>query len=114
MPNGMAAMAMTASTGCNTVYSSTPPNNPHPYPWMNSLFQDGATIGWMMGESFMKDHAVMSVIPERLTDLLNSGTMDGFSDREYFKYTHYSDSYMTDDEILELPKVWVVGGDGGM
>ncbi len=27
---------------------------------------------------------------------------------------HFSDAVMTDQEILELPKVWVVGGDGGM
>ena len=38
---GMSVMFMGASTGCNTVYGSTPPSNPHPYPWMNSLFQDG-------------------------------------------------------------------------
>ncbi|MCG8604656.1 2-oxoacid:acceptor oxidoreductase family protein, partial [bacterium] len=50
-PNGMSVMAMAAHTGCNTVYGSTPPNNPHPYPWMNSLFQDGSTIGWIIGES---------------------------------------------------------------
>src|SRR5690606_34284872 len=43
LANGMSVMAMGAHTGCNTVYGSTPPNNPHPYPWMNSLFQDGAT-----------------------------------------------------------------------
>ena len=41
LANGMSVMAMAAHTGCNTVYGSTPPNNPHPYPWMNSLFQDG-------------------------------------------------------------------------
>ena len=27
---------------------------------------------------------------------------------------HFSDAVMTDQEILEMPKVWVVGGDGGM
>jgi pyruvate-ferredoxin/flavodoxin oxidoreductase len=27
---------------------------------------------------------------------------------------HFTDAIMTDQEILELPKVWVVGGDGGM
>ena len=32
----------------------------------------------------------------------------------YYEYTHFSDALMTDQEILELPKVWVVGGDGGM
>src|SRR5207244_10400385 len=49
LPNGMSVMAMAAHTGCNTVYGSTPPNNPHPYPWMNSLFQDGITVGWLLG-----------------------------------------------------------------
>ena len=66
--NGMSVMAMAAHTGCNTVYGSTPPNNPHPYPWMNSLFQDGITVGWLLGESFIVDHGRRSVIPERLTD----------------------------------------------
>src|SRR5208337_980633 len=70
LANGMCVMAMGAHTGCNTVYGSTPPNNPHPYPWMNSLFQDGVTVAWLMGESFIVDHARRSVIPERLADAL--------------------------------------------
>ncbi len=113
-PNGMSVMAMAAHTGCNTVFGSTPPNNPHPYPWMNSLFQDGATIGWLMGESFIRDHAARSVIPERLADMLLQGFKNGFAEEDYFRFTHFSDTYMTDDEVMELPKVWVVGGDGGM
>ncbi len=32
----------------------------------------------------------------------------------YYEYVHFTDATMTDQEILELPKVWVVGGDGGM
>jgi pyruvate-ferredoxin/flavodoxin oxidoreductase len=113
-PNGMSVMAMTAHTGCNTVFGSTPPANPHTYPWMNSLFQDGATIGWLIGESFIRDHAARSVIPERLCDWLLDGRLRPFGDEDYFRFTHFSDTYMTDAEILELPKVWVVGGDGGM
>ena len=113
-PNGMTAMAMTANTGCNSVYGSTPPNNPHPYPWMNSLFQDGATIGWLIGESFMYDHAKRSVIPERLTDTLLNAFPNSYSDDDYFKYTHFTDYDMTDDEVTEMPKVWAIGGDGGM
>ena len=112
LANGMSVMAMAAHTGCNTVYGSTSPNNPHPYPWMNSLFQDGITVGWLMGESFIVDHARRSVIPERLTDVVLG--QKGLSDREYYEYTHFTDALMTDQEIVELPKVWVVGGDGGM
>jgi pyruvate-ferredoxin/flavodoxin oxidoreductase len=110
--NGMNVMAMAAHTGCNTVYGSTAPNNPHPYPWMNSLFQDGVTIGWLMGESFIVDHARRSVIPERLADALLAGA--GISEEQLYHFTHFTDALMTDQEIVELPKVWVVGGDGGI
>jgi len=112
--NGMSVMAMAAHTGCNTVYGSTPPNNPHPYPWMNSLFQDGITVGWLIGESFIVDHARRSVIPERLADALIHRDTDVITPREYYEYAHFSDALMTDQEVLELPKVWAVGGDGGM
>lgn len=109
--NGMSVMMMGASTGCNTVYGSTPPSNPHPYPWMNSLFQDGATISWLMAESVILSHARRSVVPERLTDSLleRSGVV---TEAEAFTMTHLDDTLMTDQEIRELPKVWVVGGDG--
>jgi pyruvate-ferredoxin/flavodoxin oxidoreductase len=112
--NGQSVMAMAAHTGCNTVYGSTPPNNPHPYPWMNSLFQDGITVGWLLGESFIVDHGRRSVIPERLLDALMHREKDVIAPREYYEYVHFSDALMTDQEILEMPKVWVVGGDGGM
>ena len=114
LPNGQSVMAMAAHTGCNTVYGSTPPNNPHPYPWMNSLFQDGSTIGWLIGESFIVDHGRRSVIPERLaTSLLERE--DGIIDEQrYYELTHFSDNLMTDAEIDEMPRVWIVGGDGGM
>jgi pyruvate-ferredoxin/flavodoxin oxidoreductase len=113
LANGMSVMAMAAHTGCNTVYGSTSPNNPHPYPWMNSLFQDGITVGWLMGESFIVDHARRSVLPERLADVLLTRD-NGINVEQYYHLTHFTDALMTDQEIVELPKVWVVGGDGGM
>jgi pyruvate-ferredoxin/flavodoxin oxidoreductase len=114
LANGMSVMAMAAHTGCNTVYGSTAPNNPHPYPWMNSLFQDGVTVGWLMGESFIVDHARRSVIPERLADVVLMREGNCLSEEEYYRFTHFTDALMTDQEIVELPKVWVVGGDGGI
>jgi pyruvate-ferredoxin/flavodoxin oxidoreductase len=114
LADGMCVMAMAAHTGCNTVYGSTPPNNPHPYPWMNSLFQDGVTVGWLLGESFIVDHGRRSVIPERLADALLGREKDVITPREYYEYAHFSDTLMTDQEIFELPKVWAVGGDGGI
>jgi len=112
--NGMSVMFMGASTGCNTVYGSTPPSNPHPYPWMNSLFQDGATISWLLGESLILNHARRSVVPERLADALLQSDNGVLSEAELFTLTHLDDALMTDQEIRELPKVWVVGGDGAL
>ena len=144
--NGMSVMMMGASTGCNTVYGSTPPANPHPYPWMNSLFQDGATISWLMAESVIVDHARRSVAPERMADILlncglpnadggvkDAGTIPSgnaqpaggtnpqseirnpqFTEAEYFTLTRLDDALMTEQEIRELPKVWVIGGDGAL
>jgi pyruvate-ferredoxin/flavodoxin oxidoreductase len=140
--NGMSVMMMGASTGCNTVYGSTPPSNPHPYPWMNSLFQDGATISWLMAESVIINHARRSVVPERLADALleRVGTAPGapgapssgsaissdepdssptlpaptITESDYFTLTHLDDALMTDQEVRELPKIWVIGGDGAL
>jgi pyruvate-ferredoxin/flavodoxin oxidoreductase len=112
--NGMSVMMMGASTGCNTVYGSTPPSNPHPYPWMNSLFQDGATISWLMAESVILNHARRSVAPERMADALLDGGDEVIDEAQYFTLTHLDDAIMTPQEIRELPKVWVVGGDGAL
>ena len=38
-----------------------------------------------------------------------------FSDTQYWDYTHFNERMMTPKEIEEtMPKVWVVGGDGGL
>jgi pyruvate-ferredoxin/flavodoxin oxidoreductase len=114
LANGMSVMAMGAHTGCNSVFGSTPPNNPHPYPWMNSLFQDGATVAWLFGEAFIMDHARRSVIPERLADALLEREDQVMTAREYFDLCHFTEALMTDLEVAELPKAWGIGGDGGM
>ncbi|MBT5829255.1 MAG: thiamine pyrophosphate-binding protein, partial [Candidatus Latescibacteria bacterium] len=36
-------VGLVASTGCNTVYTSTYPYNPYTIPWTNSLFENGPT-----------------------------------------------------------------------
>lgn len=114
LDNGMSVMVMGASTGCNTVYGSTPPNNPHPYPWMNSLFQDGPTITWMFGENFLLDHSRRSVLPERLVDALLDRSAAVMTQNDYFELTHFTDAYLTDEEIREMPKAWCIGGDGAL
>jgi pyruvate-ferredoxin/flavodoxin oxidoreductase len=49
-----------------------------------------------------------------LTDVILTREGKGLSAREFYEFTHFTDALMTDQEIVELPRVWVVGGDGGM
>ena len=41
---GVDGMGIVASTGCNTVYTSTYPYNPYLVPWTNSLFENGPAV----------------------------------------------------------------------
>ena len=81
---------------------------------MNSLFQDGSTISWLMAESVIVNHARTSVSPERMVDALLDRATDVTNELEYFTLTHLDDALMTEQEIRELPKVWVIGGDGAL
>jgi pyruvate-ferredoxin/flavodoxin oxidoreductase len=53
------------------------------------------------------------VAPERLADLLLDPATE-FTAQHYWDLTHLTDNIMTDDEIRELPKVWIIGGDGAL
>jgi hypothetical protein len=35
---------------------------------MNSLFQDGSTVGWIFGESFLQQNIRDSILPEKIAD----------------------------------------------
>ena len=41
---GRAAMGILNATGCSSVWGSTYPYNPYPFPWANHLFQDSASL----------------------------------------------------------------------
>ena len=41
---GRESIGLVAATGCNTVYGSTYPYNPYMVPWINSLFENVATV----------------------------------------------------------------------
>ena len=47
-------MAMTNSTGCSSVWGSTYPYNPYPFPWVNHLFQDAPSIAIGIFERHMR------------------------------------------------------------
>ena len=71
-------------------------------------------MGWMFGESFLFDFSRRSILPERLTDALLERDEGVICEEDYFDFTHFGEGLMTDQETRELPKAWIIGGDGGM
>jgi pyruvate-ferredoxin/flavodoxin oxidoreductase len=55
--NGRAALGITNSTGCSSVWGSTFPYNPYPFPWVNHLFQDAPSIAFGIFEGHMRKMA---------------------------------------------------------
>jgi pyruvate-ferredoxin/flavodoxin oxidoreductase len=41
---GRAHLGFTNSTGCSSVWGSSYPYNPYPFPWVNHLFQDAPSV----------------------------------------------------------------------
>ena len=78
--------------------------------------------------SFIVDHAssfrsssrapltdmILDRIPAELANDSSAKCENVITPREYYEFTHFTDATMTDQEIVELPKGWVVGGDGGI
>ncbi len=50
---GRARMGMLNATGCTSVWGSTFPFNPYPFPWANHLFQDPASMAMGVFEGHM-------------------------------------------------------------
>ncbi|HEX6911072.1 MAG TPA: 2-oxoacid:acceptor oxidoreductase family protein, partial [Longimicrobium sp.] len=54
---GRATLGITNSTGCSSVWASTYPFNPYPFPWVNHLFQDAPSIAIGVFEGHMRKMA---------------------------------------------------------
>ena len=50
---GRASLGMINATGCTSVWGSTYPFNPYPFPWANHLFQDTASLAMGVFEGHM-------------------------------------------------------------
>ena len=114
----MSTMFMGASTGCNTVYGSTPPSNPHPYPWMNSLvpgWRDHFLAARRIADAAARPPLGRAGTPRRICSASGgSVSLPSFTEQDYWDLTHLTENIMTDQEIKELPKVWIIGGDGAL
>ncbi|MFH1762798.1 MAG: 2-oxoacid:acceptor oxidoreductase family protein [Gemmatimonadota bacterium] len=108
---GRSRMAMTNSTGCSSVWGSTYPYNPYPFPWVNHLFQDAPSIaigifeGHMrkMGDNFMAVRKAELLVNDEYDEAVHEEAFVQFDWRQF-----------TDEEFNLCPPILAMGGDGAM
>ncbi len=109
--NGRSPMGMTNATGCTSVWGSTWPYNPYPFPWANHLFQDSTSMAMGIFEGHMAKMAEgFKMI--RKAEMELKGEYDRAAKREFFTYFNWQQ--FTDEEWLLCPPVVALGGDGAM
>ncbi len=109
--NGRASLGMANSTGCSSVWGSTYPYNPYPFPWVNHLFQDSPSIAIGLFEAHMRKMAD-NFVTVRRAELLASATYDAARDEATLNLLDWQ--HFTDDEFALCPPIVSMGGDGAM
>jgi len=108
---GRSHMAMTNSTGCSSVWGSTYPFNPYPFPWVNHLFQDAPSIAIGIFEGHMRKMGD-NFISVRRAELLMNDEYDAEAHEEEF--VAFDWRQFTDEEFNLCPPILAMGGDGAM
>jgi len=108
---GRAALGMANSTGCSSVWASTYPYNPYPFPWTNHLFQDAPSIAIGIFEGQMRKMAD-GFLSVRRAELELDGAYDPAESEKALKGFNWQ--RFTDDEFLLCPPMIAMGGDGAM
>ncbi len=108
---GRAAVGITNSTGCSSVWGSTYPFNPYPFPWVNHLFQDAPSIAIGIFEGHMRKMGDNFVTVRRAEKLLD-GSYDPERDEAFF--ADFDWQQFTDEEFNLVPPILSIGGDGAM
>lgn len=108
---GRASLGMTNATGCSSVWASTYPFNPYPFPWTNHLFQDAPSIAIGIFEGHMRKmadgFAAVRKAEMELGDAYDPAVHDDFF--AGFDYRQFSD-----EEFQLCPPIFATGGDGAM
>ncbi|MFL1013101.1 2-oxoacid:acceptor oxidoreductase family protein [Flavisericum labens] len=108
---GRSNMGMLNSTGCTSVWGSTWPFNPYPFPWANHLFQDSTSMAMGIFEGHMAKMAD-GFKAIRKAELELEGKYDAAEHDDFFTYFNWKQ--FTDKEWLLCPPVVALGGDGAM
>jgi pyruvate-ferredoxin/flavodoxin oxidoreductase len=108
---GRSHMGMVNATGCTSVWGSTYPFNPYPFPWSNHLFQDSASLAMGVFEGHMAKMAE-GFKAVRAAELELAGQYREAEHEEFFRYFNWEK--FSEEEFLLCPPVVAVGGDGAM
>ncbi len=105
---GRAKTGFLNATGCSSVWGSTYPFNPYPFPWSNHLFQDPASVAMGVFEGHMCKMAD-GFKAIRMAEAELAGKPIDENSLTYFNWHQF-----TDEEWELCPPVVAVGGDGAM
>ena len=108
---GRAMMGMANSTGCSSVWASTYPYNPYPFPWANHLFQDSPSLAIGLFEGHMRKMADAFAAIRR-AELLASDSYDALRDEKVL--SSFDWQQFSDEEFDLCPPIVSMGGDGAM
>jgi pyruvate-ferredoxin/flavodoxin oxidoreductase len=106
-----AEMGIVNATGCTSVWGSTFPFNPYPFPWTSHLFQDAPSVAMGLFEGHMRKMAEgFKAIRQAKLEL--DGKYQAAEYGSFFTYFSWKDFSV--DEWLLCPPVVSIGGDGAM
>lgn len=108
---GRASMGMINATGCTSVWASTYPFNPYPFPWANHLFQDSPS----MAMGVFEGHMVKMAEGFKAIRMAEIELNEGYKKEKHEEFfTYFNWRHFSDEEYLLCPPVVAVGGDGAM
>jgi len=112
-PNGRGRsdMGVINSTGCTSVWGSTYPYNPYPFPWTSHLFQDSPSMAMGIFEGHMTKMAE-DFRAVREAELEVEGRYDPIEHDDFFRRFNWHQ--FSEEEWRLCPPVVALGGDGAM
>ncbi len=108
---GRAEMGIVNATGCTSVWGSTFPYSPYPFPWASHLFQDAPSVAMGLFEGHMAKMADGFKAVRQARIELEGGYR---ADEHDAFFTRFNWERFSDAEWKLCPPVVAVGGDGAM
>ncbi|MDX1581984.1 MAG: 2-oxoacid:acceptor oxidoreductase family protein [Thermoanaerobaculia bacterium] len=108
---GRSSLGMTNSTGCSSVWGSTYPYNPYPFPWANHLFQDAPSLAIGVCEGLMRKMADgFASVRKAELELADEWNPEVHEQQ----FVEFDWKQFTDEEMALCPPIIAMGGDGAM